>query len=76
MQVDDHVLHFRIVDCTLCIGAPSLFSRRIVFEDAYEIEATEIGKVKGLRILDPAAHYEVKLLHRKNLGSCAVELCT
>ena len=63
MKVDDHVLHFRIIDGALCIGAPRLFSGGIVGVDTHDIKIAKIGKFQAAWVFDPAAHYKVELLH-------------
>ena len=63
MKVDDHVLHFRVIDGALRIGAPGLFGGSVVGIDTDYVKVAKIGKFEAARVCDPAAHHKVELLH-------------
>lgn len=62
--MNDHVFHLRIVHSALGIGAPSLFRCGVIFKYANQINGLEIDEFVAARVFDPAAHNEVKLLHK------------
>jgi len=63
MKVDDHVLHFRVIDGALRIGAPGFFGGGVVGIDTDYVKVAKIGKFEAARVCDPAAHHKVELLH-------------
>lgn len=60
VQVHDDVFHFRIVNRSLRIAAPGLFSIVVAAVDASDMDAFGVGKMDAPRIGDPTSHDEVK----------------
>ena len=76
MQVDDDIFHFGIVDGALGRAAPGVLGLRIAVEQPDEVDAVQIDEVEALRVLDPAAEYQVKLAHGRLASSKCPRLRT
>jgi hypothetical protein len=73
VEVDDEVLHFRVVDRALRSAAPRLERAGVVGKDPDDLDRLQILEVKRARIAHAPAHHEVEELllavgHLESLG--------